>query len=216
MSIRKALVAVVVAFVLGAALGAALVAVQLPRVVVVPSEAPQTSSPTPTASPTSTPSPSSTPTATPTLQATPPPRTPTPCPRPTSRAAGDQLLPYYFQARSAFPIFPSAPQIDLDEPFCEANPEAQFRGLTPGTHMRSSSSDGMRALTTAGGTGPSVDFREHGNRPSRLPPVSGRCCPESRGPRRSASRSSGAVARRRLTTDERSIRRRHALSLRRC
>jgi hypothetical protein len=32
--------------------------------------------------------------------------------------------------RSTFPIFPSAPQIDFDQPFCEANPEAQFRGLT--------------------------------------------------------------------------------------
>jgi hypothetical protein len=133
MRTRKTLVAVVVAFVLGVALGAALVAIQSPRVVVLPGEVPQTSSPTPTATTTTSPSPSPSPspTSTPTVQPTPPPRTPTPCPRPTTHTAGDQLLPYYFQVRSAFPIFPSAPQIDLDEPFCEANPEAQFRGLTP-------------------------------------------------------------------------------------
>lgn len=51
-------------------------------------------------------------------------------PRPTSRTAGNQLLPYYFQARQMFPLLPSAPRIDFDEP-ADQNGDAWFRGLTP-------------------------------------------------------------------------------------
>jgi hypothetical protein len=130
MSTRKLVAACVAALVLGVVLGTALASMQPAPQVVRPSEAPRTSLPTPDFTQTSTPTPTATPTSTLTAQPTPPPRTPTPCPRPTNHNAGDQLLPYYFQVRSTFPIFPSAPQIDLDEPFCEANPEAQFRGLT--------------------------------------------------------------------------------------
>jgi hypothetical protein len=135
MTTRKLAVACAAALVLGVVLGATLVAIQPAPQVVRSSEAPQTSSPTPSATQTPTPTPTQspipTPTPTATVQPTPPPRTPTPCPHPTNHTAGDQLLPYYFQARSTFPIFPSAPQIDLDAPFCEPNPEAEFRGLTP-------------------------------------------------------------------------------------
>jgi hypothetical protein len=53
---------------------------------------------------------------------------PTPRPRPTSRHAGEQLLPYYFAARQLFPILPSTPQIDLDEPL-GADGDAFYRGL---------------------------------------------------------------------------------------
>jgi len=130
MSTRKLVVACAIALVLGVVLGTTLVAIQPAPEVARPSEAPQTPSPTPTLTQTPTPTPTSTPTVAPTVQPTPPPRTPTPCPHPTNHTAGDQLLPYYFQVRSTFTIFPSAPQIDLDVPFCEANPEAEFRGLT--------------------------------------------------------------------------------------
>ncbi|HET8568177.1 MAG TPA: hypothetical protein VFM93_04255 [Candidatus Limnocylindria bacterium] len=67
---------------------------------------------------------------------TPPPRTAeptaprTPRPRPTTRTAGEQLLPYYFAARQLFPLLPSAPEIDLDEP-ADAEGDAWYRGLTP-------------------------------------------------------------------------------------
>jgi hypothetical protein len=126
---RRALFALVATAALAAVAVAGLLIGQPTREVVRPSDAPPTpsASPTPTATATESPSP----TATLAAQPTPPPRTPTPCPQPTTHTAGDQLLPYYFQVRQTFPIFPSAPQIDFDAAFCEANPEAQFRGLTP-------------------------------------------------------------------------------------
>ena len=67
-----------------------------------------------------------TPTPTP---APPPPPTRTPKPAPTTRAAGEQLYPYYFAARLAYPIFPPTPQIDFDFSSDEDG-DAFFRGLT--------------------------------------------------------------------------------------
>jgi hypothetical protein len=86
-----------------------------------------TASPTPTASP----SPTLSPTPSPTIAATPPPqRTRTPRPDPTTNVAGQQLLPYYFQARQQFPIFPPLPQIDFDMA-ADRDGDAFFSGLTP-------------------------------------------------------------------------------------
>ncbi len=94
-------------------------------------------SPTPTLSPTSSPTPSPTPsptlspTPTPTIAATaPPPPTRTPRPDPTNSIAGQQLIPYYFQARTQFPIFPPTPQVDFDFA-SDRDGDAFFRGLTP-------------------------------------------------------------------------------------
>lgn len=85
----------------------------------------------PTASPTPTPSPTLSPTPTPTITATPPPQqTRTPRPDPTTNIAGQQLIPYYFQARQQFPIFPPTPQIDFDMA-ADRDGDAFFRGLTP-------------------------------------------------------------------------------------
>jgi hypothetical protein len=95
-------------------------------------------SPTPTVAPTPTPtlepaspSPTLSPTPTPTVTPTPSPRpTRTPRPDPTNSIAGQQLIPYYFQARQQFPIFPPTPQIDFDFA-ADKDGDAFFRGLTP-------------------------------------------------------------------------------------
>ena len=91
--------------------------------------------PTVTASPTLTvaaaPSPTLSPTPSPTITATPPPQqTRTPRPDPTTNIAGQQLIPYYFQARQQFPLFPPTPQIDFDMA-ADRDGDAFFRGLTP-------------------------------------------------------------------------------------
>jgi hypothetical protein len=84
-----------------------------------------TPSPIPTIQPTGTPTevPSPTPTPTPTVRKT-------ERPRPTSRTAGEQLLPYWFQARGVFTILPPTPQIDFDEP-AGADFDGWYRGLNP-------------------------------------------------------------------------------------
>lgn len=92
--------------------------------------------PTVTATPTPTvglasPSPTLSPTPTPTMTATPTPQpTRTPRPDPTTNIAGQQLIPYYFQARQQVPIFPPLPQIDFDMA-ADRDGDAFFRGLTP-------------------------------------------------------------------------------------
>jgi hypothetical protein len=86
--------------------------------------------PTPTLTP-ATPSPTLSPTPSATITATPSPRpTRTDRPDPTNSIAGQQLIPYYFQARQQFPIFPPTPQIDFDLVAGSAG-DAVFRGLTP-------------------------------------------------------------------------------------
>jgi hypothetical protein len=88
-----------------------------------------TASPIPT--PSATPSPTLSPTPTPTIAATPPPQaTRTERPDPTTNIAGQQLIPYYFQARQQFPMFPPTPQIDFDLA-ADRDGDAFFRGLTP-------------------------------------------------------------------------------------
>ena len=96
-----------------------------------PSPAP-TLTATPTATAVSaTPSPTLSPTPTPTFTATPsPPATRTLRPDPTNSIAGQQLIPYYFQARQQFAIFPPTPQIDFDFA-SDRDGDAFFRGLTP-------------------------------------------------------------------------------------
>jgi hypothetical protein len=79
-----------------------------PPTAVVESVPPET--PTPTIAPTPTEEPTPTPSPPPTVV----PRTPRP--RPTTRTAGEQLLPYWFQTRALFTIMPPTPQIDFDEP----------------------------------------------------------------------------------------------------
>jgi hypothetical protein len=87
-----------------------------------------TASPTPTVS--ATPSPTLSPTPSPTIAATPSPQpTRTLRPDPTTNIAGQQLIPYYFQARQQFPIFPPTPQIDFDMA-ADRDGDAFFRGLT--------------------------------------------------------------------------------------
>jgi hypothetical protein len=87
---------------------------------------------TPTATPaTASPSPTLSPTPAPTIAATPSPQaTRTPRPDPTTNIAGQQLIPYYFQARQQFPMFPPTPQIDFDMA-ADRDGDAFFRGLTP-------------------------------------------------------------------------------------
>ena len=76
--------------------------------------------------PPSTEEPTTAPTTAPTAQATTVPTTPRP--RPSTRRAGEQMLPYYFAARQLFPILPPTPQIDLDEPL-GTDGDAFYRGL---------------------------------------------------------------------------------------
>ena len=93
--------------------------------------------PTATATPTATvasasPPPTPTPSPTPTIAPTAPQQqTRTPRPDPTTNIAGQQLIPYYFQARQQFPLFPPTPQIDFDMA-ADRDGDAFFRGLTPG------------------------------------------------------------------------------------
>jgi hypothetical protein len=91
--------------------------------------------PTPTVAatptPTVTPSPTLSPTPSPTITATPSPRpTRTERPDPTNSIAGQQLIPYYFQARQQFPIFPPTPLIEFDMA-ADKDGDAFFKGLTP-------------------------------------------------------------------------------------
>ncbi|MGH2492513.1 MAG: hypothetical protein ACRDF9_13515 [Candidatus Limnocylindria bacterium] len=90
-----------------------------PTLIAKPTLTPET--PTPTPSPTVAP--------TPTRTASPQP-TRTPMPDPTTNVAGQQLIPYYFQARQVFPIFPPTPQIDFDFA-ADRDGDAFCRGLTP-------------------------------------------------------------------------------------
>jgi hypothetical protein len=86
--------------------------------------------PTPTVTPAS-PSPTLSPTPSPTVTATASPRqTRSPRPDPTNSIAGQQLIPYYFQARQQFPIFPGTPLIQFDMA-ADKDGDAFFRGLTP-------------------------------------------------------------------------------------
>lgn len=85
----------------------------------------------PSASPTR-PLPTPTQTSVPTTTASPQPSVPSPTrpatPRPTSRVAGDRLLPYYFEIRQLFPLLPPSVEILPDDPVgTEAN--ATFQGL---------------------------------------------------------------------------------------
>jgi hypothetical protein len=94
-----------------------------PSATATPTATIASASPTPTLSPTPTP--------TPTVAPTPPPQqTRTPRPDPTTNIAGQQLIPYYFQARQQFPIFPPTPQLDFDMA-ADRDGDAFFRGLTP-------------------------------------------------------------------------------------
>jgi hypothetical protein len=90
-----------------------------------PSESPITQAPltAPPETPTVAPTPSATvaPTPAPTVART-------PRPLPTTRLAGERLLPYYFAARGMFPILPPTPQIDFDEP-ADMDGDAWYRGL---------------------------------------------------------------------------------------
>jgi len=83
-----------------------------------------TPSETPTIVP-ETPSPTLAATVAPTVA---PPPVQTREPQPTTRAAGEQLYPYYFETRRQFSIFPPTPQIDFDEP-ADVFGDSWFRGL---------------------------------------------------------------------------------------
>ena len=86
-----------------------------------------TASPTPTVA---TPSPTPSPSPSPTITATPSPQpTRTDRPDPTTNIAGQQLIPYYFQVRQQFPMFPPTPQLDFDMA-ADKPGDAVFRGLT--------------------------------------------------------------------------------------
>jgi hypothetical protein len=95
-------------------------------------QSPQANRPTesPLATPTEAPATIAPETPSPTLAPpTPaPPEAPTPTPHPPTRAAGEQLYVYYFEARRQFPNFPPTPQIEWDEP-PDATGDAWFRGL---------------------------------------------------------------------------------------
>jgi hypothetical protein len=85
---------------------------------------------TPLATPSETPSVAPE-TPSPTLSPEPtvaPPPVQTPEPQPTTRAAGEQLYPYYFGVRRQFAIFPPTPQIDFDAPG-DVLGDSWFRGL---------------------------------------------------------------------------------------
>jgi hypothetical protein len=130
---RNAIAAVLAALVVGIVLGAVgRSAWPQSAVVARPSEspAPTTATPTLTLVP-ETPSPTPTPTIAPTPEPTPPPPpTRTTRPDPTTRAAGEKLYPFYFEARRTFPILPPTPQIDFDFSN-DKDGDAFFRGLTP-------------------------------------------------------------------------------------
>jgi hypothetical protein len=51
-------------------------------------------------------------------------------PQPTNHNSGDKLIPYYFQVRQQFTIFPPTPQLDFDFA-ADVDGDAFFRGLTP-------------------------------------------------------------------------------------
>jgi hypothetical protein len=133
---RNAVAAVVAAIVVTAVLTAGLtlgLAGYFQAQVARPSPTP---TPTVAATPTPTvtsamPSPTLSPTPSPTITATPSPRpTRTDRPDPTNSIAGQQLIPYYFQARQQFPIFPGTPLIQFDMA-ADKDGDAFFRGLTP-------------------------------------------------------------------------------------
>ncbi|MDP9281065.1 MAG: hypothetical protein M3P38_03080 [Chloroflexota bacterium] len=131
---RNAVAAALAALVVGVVLGA-VGASAWPRPLVTlpsPSPVPTLPAPTPTPIPTFTLLPT-TPTPSPTIAPTPtvaPPPTRTKQPQPTTRVAGDRLLPYYFTARLTFPSMYPSPQIDFDFASDEDG-DAFFRGLTP-------------------------------------------------------------------------------------
>jgi hypothetical protein len=130
---RNAVIATLAAFVAGVIFGAAAASAWPRPVVSVTSPTPTpTATSTPTLTPeTPSPSPSPSPTPSPTVTPTiPPPPTPTRRPAPTNHNAGDKLIPYYFQARQQFSIFPPTPQLDFDFSSDEDG-DAFFRGLTP-------------------------------------------------------------------------------------
>lgn len=137
MPIRNAVAAVVVAVAVTAVITAVITLglsgffePQVARPSPSPSPTPTVTA-TPTLSPTPTPSPTSSPTPTPTIAPTASPSpTRTPRPDPTTNIAGQQLIPYYFQVRGQFPIFPPTPQIDFDLA-SDRDGDAFFRGLTP-------------------------------------------------------------------------------------
>lgn len=128
---RTAVAASVAALVVGIVIGA-VGASFWPRAEVRPSPSPEPTvalpSPSPSPSPTESPSPS--PTITPTPTPVPPPPTRTKMPQPTTRAAGEQILQYYFAARLTFPAMYPSPQIDFDFA-ADEDGDAFFRGLTP-------------------------------------------------------------------------------------
>jgi hypothetical protein len=133
---RNAVAAVVAAIAVTAVLTAALtlgLSGYFQAQVVRPSPTPTPTvagTPTPTVTP-ATPSPTLSPTPSATITATPSPRpTRTDRPDPTNSIAGQQLIPYYFQARQQFPIFPPTPLIEFDMA-ADKDGDAFFRGLTP-------------------------------------------------------------------------------------
>jgi hypothetical protein len=117
-------VSAAVALVAAGSIAVAVTLATQPAPVARPSETP---APTPSASPSASPSSSATVSPSPSLTAMAT-VAPTPRPRPTTRTAGERILPYYFEVRKAFPLFPSAPQIDFDEPAGEDG-DAWFRGI---------------------------------------------------------------------------------------
>jgi len=129
---RNAVASVLAALVVGVVIGA-VGASSWPRpAVTLPSPSPVPTVPAGTPIPTFTLLPT-TPTPSPTIAPTPtvaPPPTRTKQPPPTTRAAGEKLLPYYFTARLTFPAMYPSPQIDFDFASDEDG-DAFFRGLTP-------------------------------------------------------------------------------------
>ena len=104
------------ALVVGVAIGAVGASAWPRPVVTLPSPTPVPTVPAGTPIPTFTLLPT-TPTPSPTIAPTPtvaPPPTRTKQPQPTTRAAGEKLLPFYFTARLTFPAMYPSPQIDFD------------------------------------------------------------------------------------------------------
>jgi hypothetical protein len=118
-----------------------------------PSSVIQTSSPTPIPTIEPTAAPTELPTPTPTTVPTIVPQTERP--HPTSRTAGDQLLPYWFQARAQFTILPPTPQIDFDEAV-GSDFDGWYRGLN-------ASGQPMFAVRQDVVMTPSVAFHEIGH-----------------------------------------------------
>jgi hypothetical protein len=108
-------------------LAIALVACAQPPQAEPPRESAPVAAPPPTVAPTAPPTPA--PTAPPVTAPQPPPEpAPVVRPRPTTRRAGQQMLPYYAEVRQLFPILPVTVEIMFDEP-AGTDANAVFHGL---------------------------------------------------------------------------------------